>query len=398
MRWTLFLVACVLVVTRTAGATCLDDCRVEFGGTGEDYLDCVEDCGVCGDGDVEGDEECDDGNTVGGDCCDAACRVEPAGSPCEEDDELCTTDACDGDGECEHEEEPAPDCRVPVVTGKSTLTLRDAEDDAKDLLVWRWRRGQATRKREFGDPPADTAYALCLYDASGLLTTVTMPAADGCGQHPCWSERGGGFRYRSPDRMPEGAAEVLLKQGRRDGRTKLVVTAGGDDLDLPDLGSLESPLTVQLRRSGSRLCWGATYSFPPARRLGMARFHDRSDPAPAQTVPVTSTTTSTAEAPATTSTTTTGPGVTTTTLGRASVAITVVDAAAAPVADADVTITYAGGEEDFDTTDQNGVVVFPDQPVGVAARIEAVDLDDRTGQASSPGFAPGVNHLTVTVR
>ncbi len=53
----------------------------------------------CGNGLVEGSEECDDGNTTDGDCCSSVCRLEPPGSPC--DDALfCTlTDGC-SDGAC----------------------------------------------------------------------------------------------------------------------------------------------------------------------------------------------------------------------------------------------------------------------------------------------------------
>ena len=54
---------------------------------------------TCGNGVREADEQCDDGNTTDGDCCDASCRLEesaacaPAG---------CTTSAdCTGDGYCE---------------------------------------------------------------------------------------------------------------------------------------------------------------------------------------------------------------------------------------------------------------------------------------------------------
>src|SRR5512143_1232668 len=36
----------------------------------------------CGDGTADADEECDDGNTVAGDGCDAACQLEPGGNPC----------------------------------------------------------------------------------------------------------------------------------------------------------------------------------------------------------------------------------------------------------------------------------------------------------------------------
>lgn len=44
-------------------------------------------------------EQCDDGNTVGGDCCSATCQFEPSGSPCE-DGLVCTSGACDGSGTC----------------------------------------------------------------------------------------------------------------------------------------------------------------------------------------------------------------------------------------------------------------------------------------------------------
>jgi hypothetical protein len=111
------------------------------------------------------------------------------------------------------------------------------------------------------------------------------------------------------------------------------------------------------------------------------------------------TSTTTPGASSTTTTVTTAPGATTTTtLGGASLEVTVVDAAGAPVADADVTVTYADGNEDFYFTDDAGVAVFTGQPVGVAATIAAEDDDNRTGEASSPSFAPGVNRVTVTVR
>ena len=58
-----------LGIARLVSATCLDDCQQLYGGSGPDYASCVQDCGVCGNGDLEGDEECDDGNLVNGDCC-----------------------------------------------------------------------------------------------------------------------------------------------------------------------------------------------------------------------------------------------------------------------------------------------------------------------------------------
>ncbi len=400
LRMRVLLLLILLAIARAAGATCLDDCMIDFGGAGPDYGECVADCGVCGNGEIEGDEECDDGNTVGGDCCDSSCQPEPAGSPCvaEDDDDLCDTATCDGDGECDAEEVPAPDCRVPEQAGGATLIMRDAENDANDVLLWKWRRGAATSKAEFGDPPGATDYALCVYDDTGLLTSVTVPAGGSCGRRGCWMERGSGFRYRNPDGTPDGAAGVLLRPGRRDGRTKVVFAAAGENLELPDLASLASPLTVQLRRSGSGVCWSATYTFPPARRNDDTIFRDRSDAAPPAVVSTTTTTTSTAP-DATSSTTTIVPGgSTTTTLAGARVDVTVVDGGGNPVADADVTVSYADGSGDDDFTDDAGVVSFAGQPVGVAATVTAEDDEGRSGSVSSPGFVTGSNPVTVPVR
>ena len=39
----------------------------------------------CGNGIIEPGEDCDDGNTLDGDCCSASCQFEPADSPCPDD-------------------------------------------------------------------------------------------------------------------------------------------------------------------------------------------------------------------------------------------------------------------------------------------------------------------------
>jgi cysteine-rich repeat protein len=61
------------------------------------------DCGggaICGDGVTEGTEECDDGNTLDGDCCSSTCTFEPSGSSCD-DDLFCNVgETCDGAGSC----------------------------------------------------------------------------------------------------------------------------------------------------------------------------------------------------------------------------------------------------------------------------------------------------------
>ena len=55
---------------------------------------------TCGNGALDVDESCDDGNRADGDCCSSTCTAEPSGSACSDGD-LCTqTDACDGSGAC----------------------------------------------------------------------------------------------------------------------------------------------------------------------------------------------------------------------------------------------------------------------------------------------------------
>ncbi|MEE3328952.1 MAG: S8 family serine peptidase [Myxococcota bacterium] len=55
---------------------------------------------VCGDGELSGTEECDDGNAVSGDCCSSSCTFEAATSPCDDGDSCTVDEVCDGAGQC----------------------------------------------------------------------------------------------------------------------------------------------------------------------------------------------------------------------------------------------------------------------------------------------------------
>lgn len=59
-----------------------------------------EACRVCGNGVVEPGEECDDGNTTGGDCCAANCTYEAQGSPCDDGRYCNVGETCNGTGTC----------------------------------------------------------------------------------------------------------------------------------------------------------------------------------------------------------------------------------------------------------------------------------------------------------
>ena len=55
---------------------------------------------VCGNSIVETNEDCDDGNTQSGDCCDSSCQFEPVTQSCNWDNNPCTLDHCNGAGSC----------------------------------------------------------------------------------------------------------------------------------------------------------------------------------------------------------------------------------------------------------------------------------------------------------
>ncbi len=66
----------------------------------------------CGNEVLDDGEECDDGNAYPDDCCSPICTFDAAGSVCPTDDDVCTDDACDGAGACQHIDNTAP-CAEP---------------------------------------------------------------------------------------------------------------------------------------------------------------------------------------------------------------------------------------------------------------------------------------------
>jgi cysteine-rich repeat protein len=96
------------------GDGCSASCLVEAGYmcTGEPSV-----CSLiqtCGNGVLDGGETCDDGNTAGGDCCSPACALDSPGTPCGDDGRYCTgPERCDGAGACVSAGDPCvegPEC------------------------------------------------------------------------------------------------------------------------------------------------------------------------------------------------------------------------------------------------------------------------------------------------
>jgi len=71
-------------------ASCGDSLDVDANGV-------PDECAVCGNGALEGAEQCDDGNVFGGDCCSPTCTFEAAGSSCRSSAGACDpAESCSG--------------------------------------------------------------------------------------------------------------------------------------------------------------------------------------------------------------------------------------------------------------------------------------------------------------
>lgn len=175
---------------------------------------------------------------------------------------------------------PAPitGCRAPAVAQKAQLLVKKySPQDDKDKLQWKYVKGAATMKEDFGTPLVDTDYLLCVYDAGALVMTSFAEGGGSCHEGvPCWKETATGYKYKDADNSPSGPYTMLLKAGA-DGVAKIVWKGRGSDLDPPP-PPLSQPVVVQLVNSNG-VCWEATYSTPAIKNVGgpAAQFKDKAD-------------------------------------------------------------------------------------------------------------------------
>jgi cysteine-rich repeat protein len=256
---------------------------------------------LCGDATVDAGEQCDDGNASDGDCCTAACLVDATGTPCLDDGNSCTAEACDAGGHClhtatpgdtcaddddpctrdvcssaavcEHFAVPADDC-TPAPPGRALLSLaRPAL--ARRTLKWQWRGPGAP---DFGDPTAATGFAFCVFRERGdeyeLAVSAALPARGRCGRRPCWKRKRGGFRYTDGAGERTGITQLGLAGGPLRATLTVSGKAGRLSLPSPPIPS-DQRLTVQLRRTDTNACWAAGFS--GSARSNATRFRAKSD-------------------------------------------------------------------------------------------------------------------------
>jgi hypothetical protein len=149
--------------------------------------------------------------------------------------------------------------------------LPTLNDDGSFALTWKWLRGPATAKEDYGYPPANANYLLCVYTGTtaALAMQTVVPASGECGGRDCWKETGSrGFKYRDRTAAADGIKRVQLRAGSA-GKAKIALKGLADELDLtPGTLPLDAAddVIVQLGTNGNDNCWEAV--FPPASIRG----------------------------------------------------------------------------------------------------------------------------------
>lgn len=230
---------------------------------GEDATTCPGDCGcsvaaACGSQAPDGCW-CDAACVGFGDCCPDACDACSLG--------CVAVPTCDT--------APTVPCRDTQPFG-ALLTIKDDENDARDRLLFRIRRGGATDLADFLDPlSAGSTASLCLYDASAapqpLLAAAVLSGGE-CSGKSCWKALSTkGFKYVDKAASSDGIQQLKLKRGDA-GKAQVHAKAKGVELSPPAL-PLEFPVTVQLRIDDESVtsCWQSSFAAPLRNEPGLLK-------------------------------------------------------------------------------------------------------------------------------
>jgi hypothetical protein len=161
-------------------------------------------------------------------------------------------------------------CREPTASAKASVSMRDRADPSQDTMSFKWTKGEATTKTDFGTPTAADAFALCIYDGSTLVYGADVRAGA-----TNWRENTKGFKYRRKDGLPDGVTSLAFKEGTA-GRASMKLKSKGARVAPPPLGTISGPLEVQLQRTDAGICLGATFS-PPFVKLDLVDLKAKSD-------------------------------------------------------------------------------------------------------------------------
>jgi hypothetical protein len=146
-------------------------------------------------------------------------------------------------------------------------------------VSWKWTKGQATLKADFGDPTDSTEYVLCAYDhASGIPSQVlaaNVPAGGTCSGRPCWKATTRGFKYLDKAASQGGIVSLTLKEGL-EGASAIWIEGKGGNLGMHPLSLAQGISVVVQLKNDDGFCWEAAFSAPAIKNTEI-EFRDKSD-------------------------------------------------------------------------------------------------------------------------
>jgi hypothetical protein len=150
-----------------------------------------------------------------------------------------------------------------LTAGKTSILIKNSSNDTADQLRWKWRRGEAVRQGDLGEPSTTAAYTLCIYD-----TTAGVPSVVGAvtvGPNARWqNKRPKGWKYRNKAGTQDGVRKARLKTGAP-GKARAQIRARGRSLPTPSPGSAtrffsqDPSVTVQLVNTRTTTCWTSRF-------------------------------------------------------------------------------------------------------------------------------------------
>ena len=200
---------------------------------------------------------------------------------------LCTETACtNGDGCCPVgcDMSTDDDCPPPPTTTTTTLPsacasmpemgcldgegasfqIKDSDDDTKDQIKWKLKKGDGFAQNVLGNPATTRAYSLCIYDETGgvpaLVGTITIdPNAN-------WEDKSPkGFSYKDKTGTEDGVTKASLKPGATT-KSSVSVSAKGTAIPMPlhysltEIFNVDTAVTVQLVNDETSLCWTSEFT------------------------------------------------------------------------------------------------------------------------------------------
>ena len=181
----------------------------------------------CGNGIIDGSDECDDGDPDDADACPNDCAV------------ACPTT-------------PRGDCRA---AGLSKILIKGDGSGEKDKLMWTWAKGPEVLYANIPNPTVSgNSYQLCLYPNGVLLQEAELPGPLG------WTAKEPkSFTYADKVGAQYGVQKLQIAAGAA-GKSKVKLKAGGASLP-PGLLPVTN-WTIQLFDNAGGSCWSSSFASP----------------------------------------------------------------------------------------------------------------------------------------